>query len=415
MIKNIFIWLMRKLNKSIILYCSRMLIKLNAKVMPINIKRSFHRILVSTFFGICFTSMIYADGVDDSISGIHKVVIDAGHGGRDPGAVGKLGKEKDIALSIALKVGDYIEENMKDVEVIYTRKKDVLPTLMERAEIANKAEADLFLSIHVNAHDRSSARGTLTLVLGQHRADENLDVAYRENSVILLEDDWETRYEGFDPQSSESYIMFSLMQKTYFKQSIEFGDYVQDQFRERAGRKDRGVMEQGILVLAQIAMPGVLVETGFISNPDEEKFLMSQYGQDIIASAIYRGFRQYKEEIDRRSNLAVAETESAPVPPATAISESAPEIPMNQLVFAIQVASSRTQTATDPASFKGYTDVSIIEDGRWYKYIVGKETSYPEVLDHCKNVKKDFPDAFVVALKNKKIIPLSEAIEEINR
>ncbi len=177
--------------------------------------------------------------------------------------------------------------------------------LLKRAEIANEAEADLFLSIHVNALDRP-AKGTLTLVLGQHRADENFDVAVRENSVILLEDDYETKYEGFDPKSTESYIMFSLMQKTYFKQSIEFGDYVQDQFRERAGRKDLGVREQGIYVLAQTAMPGVLVETGFISNPDEEKFLMSEYGQDIIASAIYRGFRQYKEEIDRRSNLAVA-------------------------------------------------------------------------------------------------------------
>ena len=173
------------------------------------------------------------------------MVIDAGHGGRDPGAEGKIGKEKDIALAIALKVGNYIEENMKDVEVIYTRKSDVFPTLLERAEIANKAEADLFISIHVNAHDRPSASGTLTLVLGQHRADENFDVAVRENSVILLEDDYETRYEGFDPKSTESYIMFSLMQKTYFKQSIEFGDYVQDQFRDRAGQKRSGSQGAG--------------------------------------------------------------------------------------------------------------------------------------------------------------------------
>ncbi len=386
--------------------------------MPINIKRSFQRILVLTFLGIFFSLTIYAGEDEKPSSGIHKVVIDPGHGGRDPGAVGKLAKEKDIALAIALKVGDYIEENLKDVEVIYTRKRDVFPTLMERAEIANKAEADLFLSIHVNASDYSSPKGTLTLVLGQHRADENFDVAVRENSVILLEDDYETRYEGFDPQSTESYIMFSLMQKTYFKQSIEFGDYIQDQFRERAGRKDRGVMEQGILVLAQIAMPGVLVETGFISNPEEEKYLMSEYGQDIIASAIYRGFRDYKAEIDRRSNLAVSqEVRDAPaVSSGTGGAEvSVPEFDENQLVFAIQVASSRSKTSTSPSSFKGYTDVSILEDGRWFKYIVGKSISYPEVLEQCKLVKKDFPDAFVVAMKNKKIIPLSEAIEEINR
>ncbi len=185
--------------------------------MPINIKRSFQRFLVSTFLGICFTHLIYAGGGEELNSGIHKVVIDAGHGGRDPGAEGKVGREKDIALSIALKVGNYIEENMKDVEVIYTRKNDVFLELMERAEIANKEEADLFLSIHVNAHERTTAKGTLTLVLGQHRADENFDVAVRENSVILLEEDYETRYEGFDPKSSESYIMFSLMQKTYLQ------------------------------------------------------------------------------------------------------------------------------------------------------------------------------------------------------
>jgi len=385
--------------------------------MPINIKRSFQRILVSTFLGICFTWTIYAGNDENPNDGIHIVVIDAGHGGRDPGAQGKVGREKDIALSISLKVGHYIEENMKDVEVIYTRKKDVFVELMDRAEIANKAEADFFLSIHVNASDHSSPRGTLTLVLGQHREDENFDVAVRENMVILLEDDYETRYEGFDPKSSESYIMFSLMQKTYFKQSIEFGDFVQDQFRDRAGRKDLGVREQGILVLAQIAMPGVLVETGFISNRDEEKFLMSEYGQDIIASAIYRGFREYKEEIDRRSNLTVSGDVKDEVPETQEPSPSGtiPEFGENQVIFAVQVASSRSKTSTNPASFKGYSDVSILEDGRWYKYIVGQNTSYTEVLDHCSIVKKDFPDAFVVALKNKKILPLSEAIEEINR
>jgi N-acetylmuramoyl-L-alanine amidase len=383
--------------------------------MPINIKRSFQWFLVSTFLGICFTWVVYAGVEEIPSTGIRKVVIDAGHGGRDPGAEGRIGKEKDIALSIALKLGYYIEENMKDVEVIYTRKSDIFPTLLERAEIANKAEADLFISIHVNAHDRTTASGTLTLVLGQHRADENFDVAVRENSVILLEDDYENRYEGFDPKSTESYIMFSLMQKTYFKQSIEFGDFVQDQFRDRAGRKDLGVREQGIYVLAQTAMPGVLVETGFISNPEEEKFLMSEYGRDIIASAIYRGFRQYKEEIDRRSNLTVAAMRNDTLSDTTPGTTYTRPVLDNEVVFAIQIASSKTITSTEATEFKGYSDVTIVEDGRWYKYLVGQKTSYQEVLNHCKNVKKDFPDAFIIALKNKKIIPLNEAIEEINR
>ncbi|MGW8315668.1 MAG: N-acetylmuramoyl-L-alanine amidase family protein, partial [Bacteroidales bacterium] len=234
--------------------------------------------------GVTGEWMAFADGIDEVAQGIRTVVIDAGHGGRDSGAVGKKSKEKDIALAVALKVGHYIEENMPEIKVVYTRKEDVFPELWKRAEIANEAEADLFISIHVNASPKSSIQGAMTLVLGQHRAEENLDVAMRENSVILLEEDYETTYEGFDPKSTESYIMFSLMQKTYFRQSIELGDFIQDQFRERARRYDLGVREQGLLVLAQTSMPGVLVEIGFISNPDEEKYLMTAYGQDIVAS-----------------------------------------------------------------------------------------------------------------------------------
>ncbi len=383
--------------------------------MPINIKRSFQRILVLTFLWSCQAGLLLAGGDNEIHKGIRTVVIDAGHGGKDSGAVGKRAKEKDIALAIALKLGHYIEENIPDVKVVYTRKTDVYPKLSERANIANEAEADLFISIHVNAHNRSSAKGTLTLVLGQHRADENFDVAVRENSVILLEEDYETTYEGFDPRSTESYIMFSLMQKTYFRQSIEFGDYVQDQFRERAQRKDLGVREQGLLVLAQTAMPGVLIETGFISNPEEEKYLMTPYGQDIIASAIYRGFKEYKEEIDRRSNLTVVVDDPPVYEEVTVAAVEEQEIPGDQVVFSVQVASSRNKTSTDPSSFKGYHDVNVTQDGRWFKYMIGREVDYTSILEKCAAVKKDFPDAFIVALKNGKIIPLNEAIKEINR
>jgi N-acetylmuramoyl-L-alanine amidase len=328
--------------------------------------------------------------------------------------VGKRAKEKDLALAIALKTGQYIEENIPDVKVIYTRKTDVFVGFMDRAKIANDAEADLFVSIHVNAHTVPSARGTLTLVLGQHRAEENLDVAMRENSVMMLEEDWETTYKGFDPTSTESYIMFTMMQKTYFNQSIEFGDYVQDQFRERAGRKDLGVREQGLIVLAQTAMPGVLVETGFISNPEEEKYLMTTYGQEIIASAIYRGFKEYKEEIDRRSNLTVIipeETEPVPAQEEEAKQAFAPD----QVIFSIQVASSKNKIPTDASSFKGYQNVHVFEDGRWFKYLIGKESSYHAALEKCTQIKADYPDAFVVASKNGKIIPMKDALLEINR
>lgn len=381
--------------------------------MPIYIKRSFRTFLVSTILASGFALLTSAMEVEDPPEGIRTVVLDAGHGGRDPGAVGKRAKEKDIALAIALKTGQYIEENIPDVKVIYTRKKDVYVGFLDRAKVANEAEADLFISIHVNAHTVSSAKGTLTLVLGQHRMDENFDVAVRENAVILLEEDWETQYEGFDPHSTESYIMFSMMQKTYFKQSIEFGDFVQNQFRERAGRKDLGVREQGLIVLAQTAMPGVLVETGFISNPEEEKYLMTTYGQEIIASAIYRGFKEYKEEIDRRSNLSVVipeESQTESVPETTQV-----EIDPEQVIFSIQVASSKNRVPTEPSSFKDYQDVMVIEDGRWYKYMLGKESSYHNALEKCQSIKADYPDAFVVASKNGKIIPLKDALQEINR
>lgn len=381
--------------------------------MPIYIKRSFRTFLVSTILASGFALLTSAVEVEDPPEGIRTIVLDAGHGGRDPGAVGKRAKEKDIALAIALKTGQYIEENIPDVKVIYTRKKDVYVGFLDRAKVANEAEADLFISIHVNAHTVSSAKGTLTLVLGQHRMDENFDVAVRENAVILLEEDWETQYEGFDPHSTESYIMFSMMQKTYFKQSIEFGDFVQNQFRERAGRKDLGVREQGLIVLAQTAMPGVLVETGFISNPEEEKYLMTTYGQEIIASAIYRGFKEYKEEIDRRSNLSVVipeESQTESVPETTQV-----EIDPEQVIFSIQVASSKNRVPTEPSSFKDYQDVMVIEDGRWYKYMLGKESSYHNALEKCQSIKADYPDAFVVASKNGKIIPLKDALQEINK
>ncbi len=382
--------------------------------MPIYIKRLFHAFLVSTFLGCVLLQGMYGGVPTDPPKGIRTVVIDAGHGGKDPGAIGKHGVEKDIALAIALKLGNYIEENIPDVKVIYTRKTDVYPELWKRAEIANNAEADLFISIHVNAHDKPDIHGALTLVLGQHRADENFEVAVRENSVILLEDDYEINYEGFDPKSTESYIMFSLMQKTYFKQSIQFGDFVQDQFRERARRKDLGVREQGLLVLAQTSMPGVLVETGFISNPEEENYLLSQYGQEIIASAIYRGFKEYKEEIARRSDLTVVVADEPAVGSVEATGAEAGPSDAAQIVFSIQLASSKNKIATDPSSFKGYTQVRVIRDGRWFKYLVGRETSYHAALQRCQHIKSDYPDAFVVASRDEKILPLSEALEEIN-
>jgi N-acetylmuramoyl-L-alanine amidase len=205
-----------------------------------------------------FTQKLQADEPDKNK--IHTVVVDPGHGGKDPGTVGKQTKEKEIVLGIALKLGKYIEDNMSDVKVIYTRKTDVFVPLHERAEIANKNDADIFISIHANADPKWKAEGTETYAMGLHKSEDNLEVAKLENSVILMEEDYTTNYENFDPNSAESYIAISLLQNIHLEQSLEFASYIQNQFRERAKRKDRGVKQAGFLVLWQTTMPSVLVE-----------------------------------------------------------------------------------------------------------------------------------------------------------
>jgi len=382
--------------------------------LPLYVKRAVGLILISLISYFSPGVLASDPPRSDVKHSIETVVIDAGHGGKDSGAVGSRAREKDIALSIALKVGQLIEENVKDVKVIYTRKEDVFVELHERANIANRAEADLFISIHVNANTKSSPYGTSSHVLGLHRTGENFDVAVRENSVILLEENYETTYQGFNPASEESYIQFSLMQNTYLKQSIEFASYVQDQFRDRSKRKDRGVVQQGLLVLARTAMPGVLIETGFISNADEEKFLMSERGQDLIASSIYRAFKDYKYRIEENSQFTISpET----VDDVSEVADTGAEdalLNSDQVVFLVQVASSRNLVETSPAAFRGYEHIRVFEQGKWYKYAVGNGMSYHEALESCSRVKEDFPGAFVIAVRNNEIVPLNEALLEIH-
>src|SRR5665647_582989 len=231
------------------------------------------------------------------------VVIDAGHGGKDPGTVGLKAKEKDINLAVALRTGQYIKDNLKDVKVIYSRDDDSFIGLAERADVANKNKADIFISIHSNAMNDKRFTGAETWVLGQSKDEANLQVAMKENSVITFEKDYQAKYEGYDPNSVESFIIFSLMQNTYLKQSTEFASMIQDQIRDRVGRKDRGVKQAGFVVLWRTTMPSVLVELGFLSNAEEEKYLLSETGQDYLASAIYRAFGDYKHTIDNRSGL----------------------------------------------------------------------------------------------------------------
>jgi N-acetylmuramoyl-L-alanine amidase len=226
------------------------------------------------------------------------VVIDAGHGGKDHGTSGKTIKEKDVALKIALKLGHYIEKNIPGVKVIYTRKDDRYLPLDERADIANRNKADLFICIHANANKNVRAFGTETYVMGLHVDDNNLAVAKRENSVILLDENYHERYEGFDPNSPESYILFTLTQSAYQTSSLSFAQKVEDQFKKRVGRVSRGVKQAGFLVLWRTTMPSVLIETGFLSNSPEEKFLATDEGQELIASGIYRAFKDYKVEVE---------------------------------------------------------------------------------------------------------------------
>lgn len=229
---------------------------------------------------------------------LRRIVIDAGHGGKDPGTIGKKSREKDVVLSLALQVGKYIEENMPDVEVIYTRKSDVFVELKERANIANRNRADLFVSIHCNATGTSSVHGTETYVMGSKNFGANFDIVKRENAVILLEDNYQENYEGFDPQSPESYMMFNLMQKAYFSNSLSLAQKIETDFSTRINRSSRGVKQAPFYVLWTTSMPSVLIETGFLSNTNEERFLNSEQGQAYIASGIYRSIKAYKEEIE---------------------------------------------------------------------------------------------------------------------
>ena len=226
------------------------------------------------------------------------VVIDAGHGGHDPGTMGKSSKEKEVVLKIALKLGNYIETNLPGVKVLYTRKTDTYVEFQDRADVANKNQADLFISIHANSIVGANAYGTETYVMGLHKDKSNFDVAKRENSVILMDENYKEKYEGFDPNSPESYILFSLNQSAYQESSLKFAQKVEEQFKKRVGRSSRGVKQAGFLVLWMTTTPSVLVETGFLSNIKEESFLISDNGQDLIASGIYRACKEYKTEIE---------------------------------------------------------------------------------------------------------------------
>jgi N-acetylmuramoyl-L-alanine amidase len=383
------------------------------------IKRIQRTFLVCLILSIMNTASFNSFGQDPYR--LRKVVIDPGHGGKDPGAVGLKSVEKDIVLSIALKLGKYIEENHQDVEVIYTRKEDVFVEVFRRADIANENNADLFISIHANANPNKRAFGTETYAMGLHTSKENLEVARKENKAILFEDNYEERYEGYDPNSPESYIIFSLMQNTFLYQSLDFASHIQNQFTERVKRHNRGVKQAGFLVLWRTTMPSVLIEVGFISNPDEEKYLMSGDGQTHLASAIYRAFRDYKVAIEQKANdYAISfnvQPEKEPKiynPSQNTDNQVKPPTTADEVYFRVQVSASSNRIDMGSEFFKGLEDVHEYFSGEIYRYTVGKAKSLAEAVELRKKVTDFFPDAFLVASHNGKLISVQEAMKHLN-
>lgn len=380
-----------------------------------NIKPYFSQIFFPIVILFLFQNIVVSQ--EDTVKKykIHTVVIDPGHGGKDPGAIGSTIKEKDIVLAISMKLGGYLQEHFPELNVIYTRSTDVFIPLHERAEIANKANADLFISIHANSNPNYRAYGTETYVMGLHKTDENLEVAMKENSVITYEEDYQVRYEGFNPDDVESYIMISLMQDTYLDQSLSAAALIQDQFRDRAVRKDRGVKQAGFLVLWQTSMPSILIETGFLSNPTEEKYLSSSTGQDHLASAIFRAFRDYKEDIESISGTQLAIVNRTDSLEDNVYNSIGTDLQQNhQIYYKVQISASATSIPLNADEFTQFSDVEEFRHNNIYKYAVGSKQSYAEIQEYSKIVKSNYPDAFIIAVKDGEIIPVSEAIKNSN-
>lgn len=377
---------------------------------------------------------------------VFTVVIDAGHGGNDPGAIGRKGREKNINLNVALKLGSLIQQNCADTRVVYTRKKDVFVPLHRRAEIANEAKADLFISIHTNslASRNSRVSGTETYTLGLHRTDENLEVAKKENAVILIEDDYKQRYAGFNPNSSESYIIFEFLQDKNMAQSVNFARLVQGQFRANH-RIDKGVHQAGFLVLRETSMPSVLVELGYITNQQEEAFLLSENGSSVLAQSIYRAFLTYKQSKGRvmalpdnggrdavktenavnsemensESDIVSSEKTSsgkAPAKPEKTSVKTSSSKSLSQPVFKIQILTSGKVLPKNSRLLKGLSPVSYYKEGGIIKYTYGEDTDYNKIL-RLKRMRVDakFKDAFIIAFRNGEKMNVNQAIKEFKK
>lgn len=394
------------------------------------------------------------------------LVIDPGHGGHDAGALGAISKEKNINLAVALRFGKYVEQNLPEVRVIYTRKTDVFIPLNERANIANRANADLFISVHTNALPAGKvARGFETYTLGMHRAKDNLDVAMRENSVISMEKDYQQRYQGFDPRSSESYIIFEFIQGKNMERSVELARMIQRGVCDGANRPDKGVHQAGFLVLRETSMPSCLIELGFITTPDEERLLNNDSRVDDIARGIYEAFAKYKNKYDRSFsvpyrakdsedvNLPKIVPDQEPAPKTRVVTrgkqpkreEATPEQPKREVkevkkpepkrevkktetkkevkktevadapVFKLQIFVGSRNLRKGDAHFKGETDYDSFQEGNLVKYTLGASTNYNEIYRLRKEKLDKFPEAFIIAFKNGQKYDVNQAIREFKQ
>lgn len=381
------------------------------------------------------------------------LVIDPGHGGHDAGARGAMSKEKDVNLTVALRFGKYVEQNMPEVRVIYTRTQDKFVPLHERANIANRANADLFISVHTNALPAGKvARGFETYTLGMHRAKDNLDVAMRENSVISMEKGFEQTYEGFDPKSSESYIIFEFIQGKNMERSVELARMIQRSVCDSGCRPDKGVHQAGFLVLRETSMPSCLIELGFITTPDEERLLNDNAKVDDIAKGIYEAFAKYKNKYDRSVSVPyrAANRQESTLPKivpdsykeeaenrrvkkqepvrrtraaktddsdrkADTVASQSRNAPKDAPVFKLQIFVGNRNLRKGDAHFKGETEFDSFQEGNLVKYTLGASTNYNEIYRLRKEKMEKFPEAFIIAFKNGEKYDVNQAIREFKQ
>ena len=377
-----------------------------------NVKPLFFLLLLFNLYNVNLLSQTNS-------TNIKTIVIDPGHGGKDSGTLGtKRFKiyEKHVALSVSLKLGNYIAEAFPDVKIIYTRDTDVFLELNERTEIANKSNADLFISIHCDGFTNPKPSGASVFVMGMSKLKANMDVAMRENSAIYLEDNYQQKYDGFDPKSAESYIVFSLMQNTYLNQSLLIAEEVESEFSTRANRKSRGVKQAPFYVISRTNMPSILVECGFLTNPNEEEFLHSDLGQDYIASAIFRAFRSYKQNIEIQAE-AINEKS---VKLVDSLKKEAVVLKTNKikndlnLFYKVQIGTFLRSMLNN----KQFTDLNAEEEkiNGTFKYFVEAGNSKIEANRLKINLRNlGFKGAFIVAFLDGKQISTKEALNLQNK